>query len=159
MSRRYMPVLHTLLSLPRYSLWLASDAAELNRGFVIREAIRLTCLVLIALTNRKFYIPPDQISFRYSLVTSLLTKNAVNWFPFLDLKLWVLVISGIVSEGEERSWYIAEISSVMEELGLSRTCEMMEVVRGIVWVEIPLEEEARRVVEDIQTSFDLGVGM
>lgn len=83
----------------------------------------------------------------------------MNWFPFLDLKLWVLVISGLVSVGEERSWYIAEIRGVMVELGLSRTCEMMEVVRGIVWVEIPLEEGAKRLVEDIQTSFNFGGGL
>jgi hypothetical protein len=153
MSRRYIPILHTLLSLPHYPLALAS--VEENQGLVIREAIRLTCLLLIAQTHRTFSIPPDQVRFYHSRLTSLLTKNAINWFPFLDLKLWVLAISGSVSEGEGRKWYVEQIRGVMGELGLSKTCEMMEVVKGVIWIEVPLEEGAERLVEEIQASISV----
>jgi hypothetical protein len=154
MSRRYIPVLHTLLSIPRHLI----THNETNQGLVIREAIRLTCLLLIALTHRKFSIPPDEAPHYYLLVTSLLRDNKVNWFPFLDLKLWALVVAGGVSEGAKREWYVGEIKGVMGELGLGKTCEMMEVVRGVVWVEVPLEEGVRGLVEDLQAAIGVEGG-
>lgn len=131
----------------------------MSQGLVIRETIRLTCLLLITFIHRKFSIPPDQAPLYYSRITSFLKESRVNWFPFLDLKLWILIITGGVSEGVERQWYVGEIREVMGEMGLNKTCEMMEVVKGIVWVDVPLEEGVRGLLKDLQTRIDVDGGV
>lgn len=150
-----MPILHSLLKLPRHHI----TNGETNQGLVIRETVRLTCLLLIALIHRTFSIPPDQAPLYYSLVTSFLKENKVNWFPFLDLKLWILIVAGVVSEGVERAWYTNELREVMGELGLNKTCKMMEVVKGVIWVEVPLAEGVTGFVEDLQRAIEVNGGM
>lgn len=75
------------------------------------------------------------------------------------MKLWVLIVAGVVSEGVERAWYTNELREVMGELGLSKTCEMMEVVKGVIWVEVPLAEGVTGFVEDLQRAIEVNGGM
>ena len=80
MSLRFMPMFQQLLALPRANL----DQLNLERGVVIREALRLTCVILLSIMNRSFCISPDGISMHRIRVMNLLINNPVDWFPTLQ---------------------------------------------------------------------------
>jgi hypothetical protein len=147
MSLRFMPMFQQLLSVPRYNL----DEVNLEQGVVIREALRLTCIILLSMMNRKFCISPDGISMYRYRVMKLFINNPTDWFPFLNLRLWVLVIAGLVAEGKQRrTWHIREIVSTMAQLGLNSWNEVLLNVKGITWVGELMNDEANLLGSEIE---------
>jgi hypothetical protein len=146
MSLRFMPILHQLLSLPR------TDLGHLNHepGIVIREAIRLACLIFLSIMKRRFHISPDGIELNRNRVMKLLQNYPVDWFTLLNLRLWVLVIAGLVADGRERAWYIDEISNTMKQIEVTTWKEALSIVRGIIWVDELLNNKANALGLEVE---------
>jgi hypothetical protein len=151
MSLRFLPIFHQLLCLPRDNL----DKTSLNPEMIIREAVRLACITLFSIMNRKFRISPDGITRYRSRIMNLLIKFPVPWFPFHSLRLWVLSIAGLVSVGKEREWYIGEILNTMEQLGIASWNEVLMIVKAIVWVDGLLDEEVEKLGLEVTKSGSL----
>jgi hypothetical protein len=146
MSLKFMPIFQQLLSLPRDDL----DQLHLEPGVVIREATRLTCIILLGIMNKKFHIDPDGIAIHKNRVMKLLSNTSTDWFPFMKLRLWILVITGLVEEGRERAWHVGEISKAMKQLDLNTWNEALLTVKEIIWVDELLDDEAHKLESEVQ---------
>lgn len=146
MVRYFQPILHDALSLRRVDL----NQPHLLPEVVIQEAARLSCLIFLSSMNRKFRLSLDGVMIYRAEVMKLLIRHPVAWSFFLDLRLWVLVIGGLVAEHELRAWHIDEISSTMEQLGLTSWNAAHSIIKRILWVENLLDEEAERLGFEIE---------
>jgi len=143
---KFLPILQRLLSLPRDEF----KYGAILQGSVLREALRLTCLILSSLVMRKCRVRPDGVSEYKSRVMKLLIDHPVIWFPFWDLRLWVLVVAGLIAEGECRAWHVAQISCTMDQIGLNTWNEAIEVAKSIIWIDELLDDEASKLGSDIE---------
>jgi hypothetical protein len=141
MTRRFLPIFQQLLSLPKEDL----EKSSIEAGAVIREVVRLTCIVLLGIMNRAYGNSPDGIEAHRYEVLQILKNIPANWSSFLSLRLWVLVITGLVAEGGEREWLIREILSTMRQLELGTWDEALSTVQGIIWVDDIFEDEANKL--------------
>jgi hypothetical protein len=146
MTRKFMPIMQRTLALPRDDL----ARPNLKREFVIREALRLTLIVFLGIVNKRFRISPDGIAIYKNRVTDLLVNSPVAWSPFLDLRLWVLVVVGLVAEGQEKEWHIGEIVTMMRQLDLNTWSEALSTVKGIIWIDALMDEDANNLAEEIK---------
>jgi len=124
----------------------------------MREAIRLACLVFFAFVKRQFRIRPDGIDHHKNKITTLLLQHPISWFPFLDLRLWVLVIEALAIDSDERVWHVAEILDTMQELGLTAWDEAFEVVKGIIWVDELFSSRANVIGKELERAMDQNRG-
>jgi hypothetical protein len=146
MAQRFMPVFRQLLSLPRDLL----DQLDLKSDIVIREVLRLTCILLLSLMNRRFAIIPDGVAMYKDRIPKLLANNPVDWSPFSNLHLWVLIIAGLVAVGAERAWLVGEISKSMDHLGLNTWNEAFSIAKEMIWVDDLLNDDAKILGAEIE---------
>jgi hypothetical protein len=146
MSWMFMPIMQRTLALTRADLTGPSS----NRGHTIREVLRLTLLVFLGIVNRGFRNSPDGIAIYRDRVTQLLPSIVVTWSPFFELRLWILVVVGLVAEGEERVWCICEIVATMRQLGFSGWNEALSTDKGVIWVDELMEKDAITLGEEIK---------
>jgi hypothetical protein len=132
-SRTFNGVVHQLLSLQRHNE--AMEAGIFSRQIVMREAMRRACIILFALLRDKFSVHPSGISQHKTSVKELLVQYPDDWSPFLELRLWVLMIGGRAFEDNEASWYREEIRGTMVQMGMDAWDEGVEVVKSILWME------------------------
>jgi hypothetical protein len=83
-----------------------------------------------------------------------LLQHPTSWFPFLDLRLWVLVIEALAIDSDERVWHVAEILDTMQELGLTAWDEAFEVVKGIIWVDELFSSRANVIGKELERAMD-----
>jgi hypothetical protein len=146
MCLRFLPIFHKLLSLPRDHL----DQQNAKPGTAIREVVRLTCIVLLSLMNRRFCITPDLVAMYKNQIPKLLINNPVDWSSLSNLRLWVLVIAGLVAEGKERAWLVGEVLKTMDQLGLNTWNEAFSVVKEIIWLDELLNDDANKFGFEIE---------
>jgi hypothetical protein len=125
------PVAYELTSLPRYPL-LTEQSHEAD-GIVMREILRITFILFFGLLKERFEIEPNGIRPNCGKISKLLRFHSVDWSRFLELRLWVLTISALAERGEERQWFLAEISYTMVSLGLSTWDQALDSLRNLVW--------------------------
>ena len=142
MLRRFEPIVYEALSLPRRALNQPDSEPEI----VVSEAVRLTCLILLSSMSKKFGMgaSADTVSVYQKKAVNLLVEFPIDWFSFLELRLWILVIGGLFTEGEMRTWYISEISSTMDRLGLDTWEATHSIVKGMIWVDDLLDNDATK---------------
>jgi hypothetical protein len=146
LTRRFSPILYELISLPREDL----DQLSSRPGNLIREAVRLACIVFLGIMNRRFRVSPDGIVTSWYQLVRILKNTTADWSLFLNLRLWVVVVAGLVAEGSEREWLIGETSNTMKQLELKSWAEALSIVKGIIWVDELLNEEANTLGSEIR---------
>jgi hypothetical protein len=145
MVQYFLPVLYEVLSLPRADLSQTHLAPEI----VIREAVQLACLTLLSSINRRFKVSLNATMIYNAKVMELLTRYRVAWSPFLNLRLWVLVMGGLVAEDEVRAWHIGEISSTLGQLGIGNWKTAHSIVKEILWIDDLLDDEAQQFGHEV----------
>jgi hypothetical protein len=146
MVQNFLPVLYKALSLSRMDLGQLNMAQEV----VMQEAIRLACLIFLSAMNRKFRVSLDGVVIYKAEVMKLLIRLPVDWSFFLELRLWVLVIGGLVTEGEERAWHIAEVVGTMERLGLDTWKVAHSIIKSILWVDDIFQDESEQLGFEVE---------
>ena len=146
MVRRFQPVLYQVLSLPR----LQVRQLNLVPGAVIREAVRLACLIFLGSVNSRFYVSLGGVVPYKAEMMKLLARYAVPWPSLLALRLWVLVIGGMLTEEEVRVWHVREISQTMHQLGLEGWMDAYAVIKETLWVNGTLDDEAERLGIEVE---------
>lgn len=147
-SRTFNAVVHQLLSLPRHTAALENGISPPQ--LIMREAIRRACTVVFAFLRDKFSVHPSGISQHRNKVKELLVQHPVDWSEFLELRLWVLVISGLAAEGDETPWYIDEIRDTMVQMRIIGWNDAVEVMRSIIWMGETLRTRLERLQEVLQ---------
>jgi len=153
LSRTFNPVLHRLLSLPRYPQRVF-PSETVKPEAAMREAVRLALLCVFAMLRRRFFIGATvNDDYKNKLTSFLFHNQQLNWAPFLDLRLWVLVVAGIINDNNEIAfWNIAEIHSTMKKLQISGWDSVLTYVREFVWVD-ELMEKASSPLSEFVSSF------
>lgn len=65
----------------------------------------------------------------------LVLLDSVGCEEWKDLRLWILIVAGIKTEGEDRELFIEAIQGAMVGISIE-TWEMVEeVVKSILWIE------------------------
>jgi hypothetical protein len=148
LALKVYPLAHALTSLPRYPLF-GEEYPEAD-GFTMREILRITCILFLGLLKKRFEVEPNGIRPNTSKISKLLRFLPVNWSQFLKLRLWVLTISAIVEEGEEREWFVAEIAYTMVNLGYGTWYEALESLKELVWSNEMAANEVNILGQDIE---------
>ena len=149
LGRTFNPVLHRLMSLPRYPEGVF-PSGTVRPEVAMREAVRLALVYVFAMLRRRFSIGATANYGYKNKLTNFLFHKQLNWAPFLDLRLWVLVIAGIVDDNDETSfWNIAEIHSTMKKLNISGWDSVLTYVREFVWVDELMGKASRPLSEFI----------
>jgi len=125
------PVAHKLLSMSRFTV--RAEANVSSSGLLIREILRLTCLLFIGLLKDLCRVFPTGVPENKLRLTRLLTEGAVDWSTFMDLRLWVLMVSALAEEGERR-WYVSEIAWTMKYLGLTTWDDALKILKELIWI-------------------------
>ncbi|KAF2672871.1 hypothetical protein BT63DRAFT_138760 [Microthyrium microscopicum] len=117
-------------------------------GSAIREALRLTSILFIAMIKKHHGVVPSGVPECKLRLSQFLTQVAVDWSSFMDLHLWVLMI-GALAEKNGRLWYVSEISATMREMGLIKWDDLLDVVKDIIWINEILDEDAEMLREEV----------
>jgi hypothetical protein len=152
MSLNFTPLLQQLLSLSRNNL----VQLNLEPGIVIREVLRLTCILFLGIISGRFHGSLDGNARYVNGVMKLLMKTALDWSPLLKLHLWVLVITAMAAEGRERIWLIGKIFITMKQLNLNTWIGVLSIVKDIIWVDEVLDDGAEKLgseAEEISSTF------
>ena len=150
-TRTYLPVVHEVLLLPRLDSSRKYQNSQLP-GIVMREVIRLACLTLLSLINDKFNIRPDGIEAYRGRIRKILNRFDIDWSPFWQLKLWVLVVGSLPSRPGERGWYAERIADTMKSGRLLNWQQVVKVVKGMIWIDAVKTEGIATLEVEVQNA-------
>lgn len=148
-SKTFNAVVHQLLSLQRYPE--AMEKAKCSPQLIMREAMRLACMVLFGLLREKFSVQPSGFSKQRDRLKEFLIQHRTGQSDFLELHLWVLLIAVLAAKDHETSWYIDEIKSTMAQMGISEWNDGVEVARNILWMDNTFRTRSEMVKDMINS--------
>jgi hypothetical protein len=151
---RLNPIAHQLLMIPRFSF--SEEAAVGPRdGLVIREAIRLTSLLILGLLRKRFHAKPDGISMHAQRLAQLLKAHSLDWHPFADIYLWILVVSAAVQV--DRRDLVTRIVGVMSDIGIDSWRDAILVIKDIAWVDETAAMEIGIIGDEVSSKLQNGL--
>lgn len=128
------PCLHFLLSMPR--LPNEGEESMITPGSIIRELVRLTCLLLISGLRRKFSLPAteraslqERFTFFIALFGHQITDN------YHDLKIWALYTAMILQEPVQRQSFADLLAASLPPAVSLSMPELQDIAREIIWIE------------------------
>jgi hypothetical protein len=139
--------LHTILSLERRDVTLNSQ-----RELVMMETIRLALIVFQGNYKIRLGLPRGgEVHLYRSRIRSLMMQHRLDWSPFLDLQLWILVVCVVMQPNNrgEGVWFVDEIVSVMADMRMRTWNSVMNVIRGLMWIDAVAELEVQAVGVEI----------
>jgi hypothetical protein len=142
------PILHQILSLSRYP-HKAEPSVE-NDGVAMREIVRITSIIFLGLMKKRFGVDPYGIRPNSGKISKLLQFHPLDWSQFLDVRLWILVISALAEVGEERRWFVSEVTYTMINLGVQTWNQALHILKSIVWIDGMIEYEINKLGEEIE---------
>ena len=148
-----LSVLHAVLSLER-----VDPGKDDEQALVLRESIRLALVVFFGLFIDLAAIPGCRGFEAYpGRVKNLIMDHHIDWTPFLNDRLWVLVVCGAaqLQKSSETTWYVEEIVSTMLQLNLISWVSVMDVIRGLCWIELLALHQVRILGEEVDEIFAL----
>jgi hypothetical protein len=123
--------------MPRHSLEAGTD---LNAsGSLIRIMLRLACLLFIGFLKNHCRVSPTAVAENQHRLARLLTTMSVDWSLYMDLRLWVLTISALATEGS-RKFYVSEIASTMDLLGMTVWKDAHNALKELIWIGVLLDQ-------------------
>lgn len=133
------PVAHFVLSMPRL-VYPYEDgcASNLFQASTLQEMVRLTLLMLLAVTKKSIFLICDELNPLMENFTALLPLiRRVEMFP--ELRIWAIAVFGCVSGTEALSLVLAEIRRGMVNLHLEDGEDAISAARAIVWIDVMFE--------------------
>ncbi|KAF2014329.1 hypothetical protein BU24DRAFT_463127 [Aaosphaeria arxii CBS 175.79] len=111
----------------------ASDHAS------IRDALIATTQILVCIGLRDIPIKATLIGIHFGRLRAALDRPGIScietWMAsqLLPLLLWVLVVACVVLSGDEREWWMDNLVSVAEELGVRDQLDLQWRMENIAW--------------------------
>jgi hypothetical protein len=124
--------LHHVLSVDRF------DPASSNETpLIVNETIRLALMVFLGDAATRLGVSGVPETRHRQKIREFLLRHPVNWSPFSDLHLWILVVCAVEQHHAtvEWLWYLGEIKKLMLQLGLSDSSTVMNVVKRFIWID------------------------
>ena len=144
--KNVLPVTHEVLELPRYN-FTNSDTRETQ---VLREAIRRSCLLWLAMIKRRFVISPDGVLQHRDMLYQFLSEHPIQWESQLQpLRLWISMTLAVAWKGESASLHMANVLSTLQEMKISCWTESIGILKSIAWVDEIGKDEFHRIREQI----------
>jgi hypothetical protein len=149
LALKIYPLAHELTSLPKYPL-LPEQYHSDGDGVTIREILRITSILFFGLMKKRFEVEPNGIHPNCGKISKLLQLHPVNWSRFLEFRLWILAISALVEEGEERKWFVSEIAYTMINLGFNTWDDAVGCLKSLVWIHEMVAKETFALGQEIE---------
>ncbi|KAJ5573435.1 uncharacterized protein N7459_007862 [Penicillium hispanicum] len=142
------PATHMLLSLPRF------DTSDTGSFEFAHELTRLALLIVLAGLKRAYGLAAAEMGFLQRKLYHLIQGSGSSKELFLlpNLQLWSLLTVALFEAPTERNLYIGEISRRMPTARLHNGTSVVELARGIMWIE-PLAD--RHTIETLSSEIDL----
>jgi hypothetical protein len=103
---------------------------------VIEEVCRLGTLLFLSPFWRLLGLSPVRTAAISRNLLLILANNNVDWYELRPLLVWVLYFATIeTKELVERGQYVSMLAAVMRSMQLQEWTEVMQVVKGVLWVE------------------------
>ncbi|KPM35708.1 hypothetical protein AK830_g10862 [Neonectria ditissima] len=143
------PCIHFLLSIPRLSNSL--DTTNISEDLIAREIVRLVCLVIMSTLKESFaFFASERVALQ-AKVSRFVPQNAKRLGEkYFELRIWALVTAALLQQRDERGVYIQELRREMRALGVSTPHELLEIARGIIWIDILMSPCADELMEDMK---------
>ncbi|KAI1156732.1 hypothetical protein F4825DRAFT_402231 [Nemania diffusa] len=147
-ARLLAPALHEVLSLDGRAL--PGDPAHPDySGTAAREAFRRSALIFLAALKARFGAVSFELGRHIRDFRQISQIPHVDWSVVPELNLWAHTIAALEEQSGQRSWHVSAIVSIMESAGLTSGQQALDVVRGIIWIEILFEDKVDTLCREI----------
>ncbi|TRX91137.1 hypothetical protein FHL15_007925 [Xylaria flabelliformis] len=142
------PIAHRALSDPAAMMSMTSPS--------LAKACTLAALVIIISLKRKYDSFPGALPTYPNTITDALRDSEIDGSRFLTLRLWLLVIAGILTtEQNERQRVQAKLVAEMRAAGLRKWRGVTERISLMPWFESLWEEECVLLGEEVMSKLHL----
>jgi hypothetical protein len=140
------PIVHRLLQLRIEQ----PDCSNCND--VLQESFRIAVLLYLART--KFHaglIARLTITYIAKLKACLSYRDGTHWLRLEPLKIWILVVGGMHTEGpsEERLWFELEILKMARLMDMTDLRKVEEMAKSVLWIEDFFHDQAQMLWRDL----------
>ena len=141
------PVVHRLLSLPRYAIEALEDteSAELR----MHEGLRLAALVTVGLIKEYCEIGPTGLQQNQDRLTAPLQESAMDFLTHPALRLWILATYAVASESN-RFQHVTQLASAARLLSINSWEDLKQILSNVMWSNRILGDKT----SDLGTLFD-----
>ncbi|KAI1114439.1 hypothetical protein F5Y14DRAFT_414231 [Nemania sp. NC0429] len=147
-ARLLAPALHEVLSLEGRALPNDPEHPDYS-GTAVREAFRRSLLIFLACLKAKFGAITFELSRHLQDFRQISQIPNVDWTIVPELGMWGHIIAALEEHSDQRSWHILAISSIMESAGLTSSDQVLDTVRGIIWVEDLFKDKVEALCHEI----------
>lgn len=131
------PLAHRLLA-------SSVELEDIHEGNVLAECCRLGALILLSKIRRRFGTHKRRLVFtglETGKMRILLEMYADKWTKFMPMLLWVLILTALEVDGEERTWLCGLMERTVLKIGLQSWDEAVVNASNLLWVGEVLDEE------------------
>lgn len=127
------PCAHFLLSIPR--LPDHSDLSPVSEGLIIREMVRLVCLMLISGLRHLFGLPAVERVVLHNRFAKFVVRHGRSVSnDNLDLKVWAFVTAIFLQKQKSCQIYTELLLANIIPLGLSKP-SLLSIARDTLWID------------------------
>lgn len=147
-ARLLAPALHEVLSLEGRAL--PNDPAHPDySGTAAREAFRRNLLIFLASLKARFGAVSFELGRHLQDFRQISQIPHVDWTIVPELSLWAHTIAALEEQSDQRSWHISAIFSIMESAGFTSSHQVLDIVRGVIWVEALFRDKVEELCREI----------
>ncbi|KAI0193420.1 hypothetical protein EV127DRAFT_424982 [Xylaria flabelliformis] len=151
-ARLLTPALHEILSLEGRAL--PNDPLDPGySGIAAREAFRRSSLIFLAALKAKFGGMAFELGRHLDDFREISKIPYVNWVVIPELNLWAHTIAALEQESDQRSWHVSAIVSIMKSAAFTSSQQVLDIVRGIIWVEVLFADKVEALCHEIDSAF------
>lgn len=145
------PPMHHLLSMPRLPREFATlpDAGDL----VVRELIRLVCLLIMSALKQKFtFFTVERDTIQAKLAQFIASNLQYIGFEHREIKIWALITAALLEERSMRELYLMKLE---DEALASHTSpqSLVNIARDIIWLGCLESSGSDELVHDMDLAF------
>ncbi|KAI0460122.1 hypothetical protein F5B21DRAFT_453334 [Xylaria acuta] len=149
-ARLLAPALHEVLSLGGRAL--PSEPSDPGySGTAAREAFRRSSLIFLAALKAKFGGTAFELGRHLDDFRAISRIPHVDWAVVPELNLWAHAIAALEQGSDQRGWHVSAIVSIMESAGFTSSQQALDVVRGVIWVEVLFADKVEALCHEIDS--------
>ncbi|KAJ5364716.1 uncharacterized protein N7496_010429 [Penicillium cataractarum] len=142
------PCIHFLLSMPRppSDFMNISDSEDL----VVREVVRLTCLLLMSKLKESFAFPPNEQELLHARLADFFTKHVeILGKKYIELKVWALVTLALLRYHDGKDVYVQQMNREMLAMNKMTPSEFIDIARDIIWIDFLMSPFSEDLAADM----------
>ena len=120
------------------------EMEDIHEGNFLAECCRLSALILLSKIRRRFGTHKRRLVFtgvETGKIRIVLEMYADKWIKFKPMLLWVLILTALEVDEEERTWLCGLIEQTALKMGLQSWDEAVGNASNLLWVGEVLDEE------------------